>query len=121
MLKHLRFDISEAHETKLPVRLINTINKRRLVKGYDTTPLRVKGDIQDVSIGLDNKGYRVPFLDEVPRILLLVAKMNKKTDELKHQYYDNKDISGYKLAVIEADLQEMEDRLEELEVRIRDL
>ncbi|GFV94566.1 hypothetical protein TNCV_3826331 [Trichonephila clavipes] len=47
-LKHLRFDIFELLETKLPVRLINTTNKRRLVKGHETTPLRVKGDIRDV-------------------------------------------------------------------------
>ncbi|GFQ66019.1 hypothetical protein TNCT_32931 [Trichonephila clavata] len=47
--------------------------------------------------------------------------MNKKIDELKDQYYENKDISDSELAEIEAELQEMEDRLEDLEVRIRDI
>ncbi|GFQ84854.1 uncharacterized protein TNCT_103811 [Trichonephila clavata] len=45
--------------------------------------------------------------------------MNKKIDESKDQYYENKDIIDAELAEIEADLQEMEDRLEDLEVRIR--
>ncbi|GFU24536.1 hypothetical protein TNCV_2264891 [Trichonephila clavipes] len=43
MLKHLRFDIFELQETKLPLRLINTTNKLRLVQGHETTQLRVKG------------------------------------------------------------------------------
>ncbi|GFV46022.1 hypothetical protein TNCV_2200321 [Trichonephila clavipes] len=37
MLKHLRFDISELQETKLPERLINTTNERRLVQGHNST------------------------------------------------------------------------------------
>ncbi|GFT55005.1 hypothetical protein TNCV_2325191 [Trichonephila clavipes] len=52
MLKHLRFDIFELQETRLPLRLINTTNERRLVQGQEaqeTTPQRVKGDIEDVS------------------------------------------------------------------------
>ncbi|GFW96492.1 transposase [Trichonephila clavipes] len=53
MLKHLRFDIFELQETKLPVRLINTINERRLVRGHET-PLTVKWDIEDASSELDN-------------------------------------------------------------------
>ncbi|GFU01688.1 hypothetical protein TNCV_1522231 [Trichonephila clavipes] len=53
MLKHLRFDIFVLQETKLPVRLINTTNERILVQGHET-PLRVKGDIEDVSGELDN-------------------------------------------------------------------
>ncbi|GFY01209.1 hypothetical protein TNCV_5076761 [Trichonephila clavipes] len=44
----------ELQETKLPLRLINTPNERRLVQGHETTPLRVKGDIEDVSSELDN-------------------------------------------------------------------
>ncbi|GFX54522.1 hypothetical protein TNCV_792091 [Trichonephila clavipes] len=52
---HLRLDISELHGIKLPVRLINTTNERRLVQGRETT-LRVKGDIKDVSSKLDNEG-----------------------------------------------------------------
>ncbi|GFS55214.1 integrase_H2C2 domain-containing protein [Trichonephila clavipes] len=47
--------------------------------------------------------------------------MNRKIDGLKDQYYDIKDISESELQVIEADIQSMEDRLEELEVRIRDI
>ncbi|GFW75199.1 hypothetical protein TNCV_449031 [Trichonephila clavipes] len=37
MLKPLRFDIFELQETKLPVRLFNTTNERRLVRGHETT------------------------------------------------------------------------------------
>ncbi|GFS55396.1 hypothetical protein TNCV_1626871 [Trichonephila clavipes] len=44
----LRFDIFELLENKLPVRLINTTNERRLVQGHET-PLRMKGYIYDVS------------------------------------------------------------------------
>ncbi|GFT24846.1 hypothetical protein TNCV_3021331 [Trichonephila clavipes] len=53
MLKHLRFDIFGLQEAKLPVRLINTTNERRLVQGHET-PMRVKGDMEDVSCELDN-------------------------------------------------------------------
>ncbi|GFY29540.1 hypothetical protein TNCV_2627101 [Trichonephila clavipes] len=53
MLKHLRFDIFELQETKLPVRLVNTTKERRLVQGHET-PLRVKGDIEDASSELDS-------------------------------------------------------------------
>ncbi|GFX56341.1 hypothetical protein TNCV_2242731 [Trichonephila clavipes] len=56
---------------KLPVRLSNTTNERRLVQKHET-PLRVKGAIVDVSSELDNGGYRL-HLDEIPRILLLSA------------------------------------------------
>ncbi|GFU24035.1 hypothetical protein TNCV_3332451 [Trichonephila clavipes] len=49
MLKHLRFDIFELRETKLPVRLINTTNERRLAQGHETLQ-RVKGDIKDVTV-----------------------------------------------------------------------
>ncbi|GFX57280.1 hypothetical protein TNCV_2965591 [Trichonephila clavipes] len=53
MLKLLRFDTFELQETKLPARLINTTNDRRLVQGHETTPLRAKGDIKHVSRELD--------------------------------------------------------------------
>ncbi|GFU54313.1 hypothetical protein TNCV_576891 [Trichonephila clavipes] len=53
LLNHLRFDIFKLQEMKLPVRLINTTNERRLVQGHET-PLRDKGDIEDVSSELDN-------------------------------------------------------------------
>ncbi|GFU13646.1 putative LOC100569746 [Trichonephila clavipes] len=36
MLNHLRLDIFELLETKLPVRLINTTNKRRPVQEHET-------------------------------------------------------------------------------------
>ncbi|GFU61474.1 hypothetical protein TNCV_2287711 [Trichonephila clavipes] len=55
MLKHLHFDIFELQEKKLSERLVYTTNERRLVQwGHDTTPLRVKGDIEDVSSELDD-------------------------------------------------------------------
>ncbi|GFX02611.1 uncharacterized protein TNCV_728651 [Trichonephila clavipes] len=54
MLKPLRFDIFELQGMKLLVRLINATNERRVVQGHETTPLRVKGDIEDVSSELDN-------------------------------------------------------------------
>ncbi|GFU29697.1 MAM and LDL-receptor class A domain-containing protein 1 [Trichonephila clavipes] len=64
MLKHIRFDIFELQETKVPVRLINTTNERRLVHGHET-PLRVKWDIEDVSSELENggqgKSYKCTF------------------------------------------------------------
>ncbi|GFU16848.1 hypothetical protein TNCV_923471 [Trichonephila clavipes] len=47
--------------------------------------------------------------------------MNRKIDELKDQYYDIKDISESELQVIEADIQSMENKLEELAVRFRDI
>ncbi|GFU88208.1 uncharacterized protein TNCV_846011 [Trichonephila clavipes] len=74
MFKHLRFDIFELLETKLPVRPINTTNERRLVQGHETTSLRVKGDIEDVSSELDNTGLKLPFLDETSRIILLLTR-----------------------------------------------
>ncbi|GFV36091.1 hypothetical protein TNCV_346071 [Trichonephila clavipes] len=46
-------DLRQLQETKLPVRLINTTNERRLVQGHET-PRKVKGDIEDVSSELDN-------------------------------------------------------------------
>ncbi|GFT53244.1 hypothetical protein TNCV_4233401 [Trichonephila clavipes] len=46
-------DIAMLQETKLPVRLINTTHERRRGQGYET-PLRVKGDIEDVSSELNN-------------------------------------------------------------------
>ncbi|GFV21004.1 hypothetical protein TNCV_2280482 [Trichonephila clavipes] len=58
---------------KLPVRLINTTNERRLVEGHETTPLRVKGDIEDISSEVDDGLERLHFLDETSRILVLSA------------------------------------------------
>ncbi|GFT74595.1 uncharacterized protein TNCV_3776201 [Trichonephila clavipes] len=53
MLKNLNFDIFEPEEAKLPVRVINTTNERRLVQGQET-PLKVKRDTEDVSSEFDN-------------------------------------------------------------------
>ncbi|GFX71720.1 HTH_Tnp_Tc3_2 domain-containing protein [Trichonephila clavipes] len=78
MLKHLRLNISDLRETKLPIRLINTINERRLVKGHETTPPRVKRNIEDVSRELDNMGLRLNFLDETPIIILLSLFAQRK-------------------------------------------
>ncbi|GFV39959.1 hypothetical protein TNCV_435741 [Trichonephila clavipes] len=58
----LSFDIFELQEPKLPVRLNNTTNERRLVKGHGTIPPKVKGDIEDVSSELDNGGKGCPSL-----------------------------------------------------------
>ncbi|GFT81586.1 transposable element Tc3 transposase [Trichonephila clavipes] len=41
---------------RLAVGLIHTINEWRLVQGHETTPLRQKGDIEDVLRELDNRG-----------------------------------------------------------------
>ncbi|GFW96148.1 hypothetical protein TNCV_958611 [Trichonephila clavipes] len=59
-IQHLRFDIFEPQEAKLPVRLIDTTNERRLVQGHGTPP-RVKDDIEDISSKLDNGGLRLQF------------------------------------------------------------
>ncbi|GFY07756.1 hypothetical protein TNCV_4133531 [Trichonephila clavipes] len=49
-------------ETKLPVRLINITNELRLVQGE--TPLRVKGDIEDVSCELKKgEGLKAALLE----------------------------------------------------------
>ncbi|GFT39792.1 hypothetical protein TNCV_4869501 [Trichonephila clavipes] len=64
MLKYLRFDIFELQETKLPVRLINTTNERKLVQ-HEINLLRLKGDIEDVSSELDNRSiivFRTKFI-----------------------------------------------------------
>ncbi|GFX64490.1 hypothetical protein TNCV_4043801 [Trichonephila clavipes] len=46
--------VEELQETKLPVRLISTTSERRLVQAHETAPLRMKGDIEDVSSELDD-------------------------------------------------------------------
>ncbi|GFX50735.1 hypothetical protein TNCV_2723201 [Trichonephila clavipes] len=48
-------DRSLLQETKLPARLINTTNERRLVQGQKTQ-LRAKGNIEDISSEVDNEG-----------------------------------------------------------------
>ncbi|GFW81913.1 hypothetical protein TNCV_2885871 [Trichonephila clavipes] len=58
---HLRFDIFKIQETKLPLRLINTTDERRLVQGHET-PLREKRDIEDFSSEIDNGRLKVGLL-----------------------------------------------------------
>ncbi|GFX20524.1 hypothetical protein TNCV_3488811 [Trichonephila clavipes] len=70
---NLRFDVFELLEMKLPVPQVNTTNEQKLVPGQETAPLRVKGDIKDLSSELDNGDEMLHFLDETPRILLLSA------------------------------------------------
>ncbi|GFX73206.1 hypothetical protein TNCV_1245291 [Trichonephila clavipes] len=48
----------------LPIRLINTTNKRRLVQGYETTSLKMNGKIEDVSNELDI----IPRLTRTPEL-----------------------------------------------------
>ncbi|GFV87898.1 hypothetical protein TNCV_781801 [Trichonephila clavipes] len=67
-------DIFEQQERKLLVQLINTTNERIVVsriRGHETTPLRVKGGIEDVYSELDNDVERLNLLDETPKILLI--------------------------------------------------
>ncbi|GFS61090.1 hypothetical protein TNCV_4956021 [Trichonephila clavipes] len=55
-------------------RLTNTTNEHcSKTRGHETTPQRVKGGIEDVSIEMDNEFQRLPILDEIPRVLLLSA------------------------------------------------
>ncbi|GFT63566.1 hypothetical protein TNCV_870331 [Trichonephila clavipes] len=64
---------------KVPVLHGGTLNSHRAAsplvrtRRHGITPLRVKGDIEDASSELDNGGYRLHFLEETPRTLLLSA------------------------------------------------
>ncbi|GFX15977.1 transposable element Tcb2 transposase [Trichonephila clavipes] len=71
MLEHLRSDIFELQETKLPVRLINSTNERILIQGHET-PLRMKGDIEDVSSELKYDACR-------RQIYRPISKRNRRT------------------------------------------
>ncbi|GFR14680.1 hypothetical protein TNCT_619281 [Trichonephila clavata] len=79
----------------------------------------VKGTITKLETFVEESSNHTPTKLVIK--LKRVQEMNKKIDELKDQYYETKDISDAELIEIEADLQEMEDRLEGLEVRIRDI
>ncbi|GFV32305.1 integrase catalytic domain-containing protein [Trichonephila clavipes] len=79
----------------------------------------IKGTITKIETFVEESGNHTPTKLDIK--LKRVHEMNRKIDELKDQYYDIKDISELELQVIEADIQSMEDRLEELEVRIRDI
>ncbi|GFW71221.1 hypothetical protein TNCV_536391 [Trichonephila clavipes] len=83
---HLRFDIFELLETKLPVRLINTTNEWRLFQGHETTPLRVKGDIEDVCSELVTGSSH--FLLKTPLGFFGVEKANffQPNPDDKHVY-----------------------------------
>ncbi|GFX40926.1 hypothetical protein TNCV_2216251 [Trichonephila clavipes] len=78
MLKHLRFDIFELLEKKLPVRLINTTNEWRLVKGHgDTQRNSNKGERGYRRCGeLDSEGQGLHFLNETPRILESLGQLS---------------------------------------------
>ncbi|GFX34565.1 transposable element Tcb1 transposase [Trichonephila clavipes] len=52
--RSIRRRLQQSEEVKLSVRLINTTNEWRLVQGHDT-PLKEKGDIEDVSSEFDNE------------------------------------------------------------------
>ncbi|GFW93980.1 DUF4817 domain-containing protein [Trichonephila clavipes] len=77
MLKHLRFENFELQEAKLPVRLINITKKWILVQGHGDTrqPHWVKGESKNFlvnwTVGVKGCTF-LRFLDEVPRILLLL-------------------------------------------------
>ncbi|GFW68746.1 integrase catalytic domain-containing protein [Trichonephila clavipes] len=79
----------------------------------------IKGIITNIETFVEESGNHTPTKLDIK--LKRVQEMNRKIDELKDQYYDIKAISESELQVIEADIQSMEDRLEELEVRIRDI
>ncbi|GFW33594.1 hypothetical protein TNCV_2211261 [Trichonephila clavipes] len=79
----------------------------------------IKGTINKLKTFVGESRNHTPTkLDIKPK---RVQEINRKIDELKDQYYDINDIRDSKLEVIEVDLQGMEDRLETLEVRIRDI
>ncbi|GFQ80403.1 DUF1758 domain-containing protein [Trichonephila clavata] len=73
----------------------------------------VKGTITKLETFVEESSSHTPTKLDIK--LKRVQEKNKKIDELKDQYYGTKDISDSELAEIEADLQEMEDRLENLE------
>ncbi|GFV13992.1 integrase catalytic domain-containing protein [Trichonephila clavipes] len=79
----------------------------------------IKGTITKIETFVEESGNHTPTKLDIK--LKRFQEMNRKIDELKDQYYDIKYISESELQVIEADIQSMEDRLEELEVRIRDI
>ncbi|GFX52873.1 hypothetical protein TNCV_4791101 [Trichonephila clavipes] len=79
----------------------------------------IKGTITKIETFVEESGNHTPTKLDI--LLKRVQEMNRKIDELKDQYYDIKDISESELHVIEVHILSMEDRLEELEVRIRDI
>ncbi|GFU27562.1 hypothetical protein TNCV_282881 [Trichonephila clavipes] len=74
----------------------------------------IKDTITKIETFVEESGNHTPTKLDIK--LKRVQEMNRKIDELKDQYYDIKDISESELQVIEADIQSMEDRLEELEL-----
>ncbi|GFX69879.1 integrase catalytic domain-containing protein [Trichonephila clavipes] len=79
----------------------------------------IKGTITKIETFVEESGNHTPTKLDIK--LKRVQEMNRKIDEVKDQYYDIRDISKSELQVIEADTQNMEGILEELEVRIRDI
>ncbi|GFX34719.1 hypothetical protein TNCV_2514351 [Trichonephila clavipes] len=59
---------------KLSVRLVNTTNVRRLVQGHETTPLRVKEDIEYISSGR----RQMSFLLKLPAVPSDGSRLNRK-------------------------------------------
>ncbi|GFY24380.1 hypothetical protein TNCV_1014281 [Trichonephila clavipes] len=78
MFHHLRIDIFERQETKLPVRLIKATNEQRLVLGHETTPLRVKGGIEDVSSEPDSGAESLPEPDEISNLIEEVVNLTRQ-------------------------------------------
>ncbi|GFS77881.1 integrase catalytic domain-containing protein [Trichonephila clavipes] len=76
----------------------------------------IKGTITKMETFVEESGNHTPRKLDIK--LKRVQEMNRKIDELKDLYYDIKDINESKLQVIEADIQCMEDRLEELKTHI---
>ncbi|GFV28638.1 integrase catalytic domain-containing protein [Trichonephila clavipes] len=71
----------------------------------------IKGTITKIETFVEESGNPTPTKLDIK--LKRVQKMNRKIDELRYQYYDIKGISESEIQVIEADIQIMEDRLEE--------
>nr|XP_042911161.1 uncharacterized protein LOC122272114 [Parasteatoda tepidariorum] len=79
----------------------------------------VKGTITKLETYIDQTKERNPTELEVK--LKRVEQLYKKIDELKDQYYGLKDISDSEITEEETDLEGTVDRLEALEVRIKDI
>ncbi|XP_071039933.1 uncharacterized protein [Parasteatoda tepidariorum] len=79
----------------------------------------VKGTITELETYIDQTKEHNPTELEVK--LKRVEQLYQKVDELKDQYYGLKDTSDLEITEIETDLEGTVDRLEALEVRIKDI
>ncbi|GFY29798.1 integrase catalytic domain-containing protein [Trichonephila clavipes] len=84
------------------------------MKKVNNSKRAIKGTITKIETFVEESGNHTPTKLNIK--LKCVQEMNRKIGELKDQYYDIKDISESELQVIEADIQSVEDRLEELEM-----